>query len=194
MAVPKLPTKAACRVARMDRDRFNEHIAAGFFNCAPETVPGRARLFDPDDMIALCLFRELMDDGLDAKRSGKIACAVSRAAREHPTAPAISYVQDYFIGNTAVAMPSDEVPPASEWATNLFMPGGTDARKVTTFNIAKLRKMIAHYTEKALTPATRPTTAAAAPRPSTAQPTRRLPPIPQQRPTGWDPSVPCAEP
>lgn len=148
MVVPKLTTKAACHVAKIDRDRLNEHIAAGAYNCAPATVPGRARLFDPDDMIGLCLFRELMDDGLDARHAGNIACAVSRAARENPGAPAISYVQDYFIGDTALAMPFDEVPPASEWVTNLFMPGGTDARKVTTFNIAKLRKLIAHYTKE----------------------------------------------
>lgn len=149
MVIPKLTTKSACRVARLDRDRFNEHVSAGAYICAPETVPGRARLFNPDDMIALCLFRELMDDGLDARASGRIACAVSRAARENPNTPAISYVQDYFIGDHgALAMPFDEVPPASEWATNFFMPGGADARKVTTFNIAKLRKMIAYYTEE----------------------------------------------
>jgi hypothetical protein len=148
MTVPKLTTKAACRVAKIDRDRLNEHIAAGAYDCAPDTIPGRARLFDPNDMIGLWLFRELMQDGFDARAAGKIACSVMFAARETPSAPAISYVQDYFIGGRGFAVPFDMVPPPSDWETNLFCPGGTDARKVTTFNIAKLRKIIAHYTDE----------------------------------------------
>ena len=91
MFVPKLTTKAACRVARIDRDRLNEHIAAGVYNCAPETIPGRARLFEPNDMIGLWLFRELMDDGFDARNAGKIACAIAIAARRNSEAPAISW-------------------------------------------------------------------------------------------------------
>ncbi|HYD32099.1 MAG TPA: hypothetical protein VEB64_14760 [Azospirillaceae bacterium] len=143
---PKLTTMAACRVARIDRDRFNEHVAAGRFPCAPNTVPGRARLFDPDDMIALWLFRELMDDGFEAAKAGVIACAVANAAKQHPEARAISYVEDYFVPPTGRAYPSDQVPAASEWDRVLF--SGTDIRKVTTFRVGKLRELIAHYTEE----------------------------------------------
>jgi hypothetical protein len=145
MPIPKLTTIAACRIAHIDRDRFNEHVAAGRFDCAPETIPGRARVFDPDDMIALWLFRELMDDGFDATRAGKIACEVARAAREHPDAPTISYVQDYFSG-PGFACPTNSVPPPSDWDSAAFR--NTDIRKVTTFRIGKLRAMIAHYTEE----------------------------------------------
>ncbi|MBS9476076.1 hypothetical protein [Ancylobacter radicis] len=144
--VPKLTTVAACRVARLDRDRFNEHVAAGRFGCAPATVPGRARLFDPDDMIALWLFRELMDDGFDAVHAGRIACSVAECARLNPEARSISYVQDYFQPVRGRAFPSDEVPAASAWDTVKF--SGTDIRKVTTFRIGKMREMIAHYTEE----------------------------------------------
>jgi hypothetical protein len=140
---PKLTTKSACRVARIDRDRFNEHVAAGRFPCAPNTVPGRARLFDPDDMIGLWLFRELMEDGFEPAKAGEIACEVANAARRYPDASTISYVQDYF-GNGGRAFPSDAVPAPSEWDNVLF--SGTDIRKVTTYRIGKLRKLIAHYT------------------------------------------------
>lgn len=143
--VPKLTTTAACRIARIDRDRFNEHVAAGRFPCAPATVPGRARLFDPDAMIALWLFRELMDDGFNAEHAGRIACAVAEAARHNPQARAISYVQDYF-GSRGYALPADEVPAHSEWDSTPI--NGTDIRKVTTFRIGKLRDMIAHYTDE----------------------------------------------
>lgn len=146
----KLTTKSACRVARMDRDRLNEHVAAGRFPCAPETTAGRARLFDPDDMIALWLFRELMDDGLDASTAGHIACKVAEAARQAPDASTISYVEDYFRGargsSRGHAYPSEQVPPPEQWDSVLF--SGTDIRKLTTFRIGKLRAMIAHYTEE----------------------------------------------
>lgn len=143
--VLKLTTTAACRVARIDRDWFNQHVAAGRFKCAPETVPGRARLFDPDDMIALWLFRELMDDGQDATRAGFIACAVADVARHNPDVRMISYVQDYF-GDRGNAFPAEIVPDSSKWDSEIF--SGTDIRKVTTFRIGKLREMIAQYTEE----------------------------------------------
>ena len=142
---PKLTTAAACRVARLDRDRLNEHVAAGRFPCAPDTIPGRNRVFDPDDMIGLWLFRELMEDGFDATKAGLIACAVAHTARQNPNARTISYVQTYF-GSGGTALPSDKVPAASQWDTALL--SGTDIRKVTTFRIGKLREIIAHYTEE----------------------------------------------
>ncbi len=142
---PKLTTKAACRVARIDRDRFNEHAAAGRFNCAPPTIPGRARLFDPDDMIALWLFRELMEDGFSAEMAGSIACEVARAARDNPGAPAITYVNDYFSPVTGHAFDSKDVPLPEQWQDVMF--SGTDIRKSTAFNIGKIRKLLAHYTE-----------------------------------------------
>lgn len=141
---PKLTTKAACRVARIDRDRFNEHSAAGRFPCAPATKQGRARLFDPDDMIALWLFREQMDDGFDAATAGSIACAVASAAREYPKSNSISYVQTYFSGGEA--MPAESVPDLT--GDSMPFVGDADIRKVTTFRISKLRDMLAHFTEE----------------------------------------------
>lgn len=144
--VPKLTTAAACRVARIDRDRFNEHVAAGRFGCAPDTVPGRARLFDPNDMIALWLFREFMDDGLDAKVAGSMACEIAACAKVNPDAKTISLIQDYFYGRSGRAMPADQVPAHDTWDTVTI--SGSDIRKVTTYNVDKLRRMIAHYTEE----------------------------------------------
>lgn len=141
--VPKLTTMAACRVATIDRDRFNEHVAAGHFPCAPSTIPGRARLFEPDDMIGLWLFRELMDDGINAARAGAMACEVSRAARLYPDAKAIAYVQTYR--NGGVAIPAEKVPFSD---LDDYYITGTDVRKVTVFRISKLRQLIAHYTEE----------------------------------------------
>ncbi|MDU9005735.1 hypothetical protein [Sedimentitalea todarodis] len=141
---PKLTTKAACRVARIDRNRFNEEVAAGTYNCAPKTIPGRARLFDPDDMIALYLFRELIEDGYTKARAGRVACAVSEAARQNPDSPAITFVESYFGPNSGDAFPAESVPTPDRWVERMF--SGSDIRKTTTFNIRKMRELIAHYT------------------------------------------------
>lgn len=147
MPPKRLSTKYACRIARLDRQRFNEFVAAGHFPCAPETIPGRARYFDPDDMVTLWLFRELMEDGYNPAMAGHIACVVGHAARQNPTARAISFVRNYF-GWGGTAMASEAIPSASEWDNAIL--GGTDIRSVTTFRIGKLREMIAHYTEEEL--------------------------------------------
>jgi hypothetical protein len=96
-------------------------------------------------MIALWLFRELIDDGFEARRAGVVACEVAQAARLNPDARAISYVQDYF-GARGHAFPAEQVPEQSKWDEVFF--SGTDIRKVTTFRIGKMREMIAHYTEE----------------------------------------------
>lgn len=141
---PKLTTALACRVARLDRDRFNEAVATGHFNCAPETTAGRARIFHPEDMIALYLYRELLEDGYRKDRAGRVACAVSEAARQNPDAPAITFVETYFGRNSGDAFPATSVPTADCWGDTTF--SGTDIRKATTFNIRKMRNLIAHYT------------------------------------------------
>lgn len=146
MARAKLSTAAACRVARIDRVHFNEAIASGAFGCAPATTPGRTRYFDPDDIIALYLFRELIEDGLKRDTAGRIACAVAQAARVNPEARAITYVQTYFGPDHGDAYPADNVPNSENWDNTLF--SGTDIRKATTFRIGKMRELIAHYTEE----------------------------------------------
>jgi len=139
-----LTTAVACRVAGINRDRFNEYVAAGHYRCAPQTVPGRARLFDPDAMLTLFLFKRLMDDGFTVERAGGIACAIGEVAKQNPDARAISYVESYFPGGHAF-LPSI-VPPPEEWDNVLF--SGTDIRKVTTYRIGKERDLVAHYTEE----------------------------------------------
>lgn len=140
----KLTTKAACRVAGIDRDRLNEYISAGTYPCAPATTHGRARLFDPDDMLGLRLFRELMDDSYSPKVAGPIACAVALAARIQPDVRVMAYVE-FYIGSAEVH-PYETV---LSWGDlDRVILSGRDIRKVTLFNIGKQRDMIAHFTEE----------------------------------------------
>lgn len=145
MAVPKLTTIAACRVAGINRDRFNEYVAAGQYRCAPSTVAGRTRLFNPDDMLTLFLFKRLIDDGYTIEKAGDIACALGVVAKLHPEERFLSYVEDYFIGH-GTAFRAQDVPAYEKWDDVLF--SGTDIRKVTTFRIGKERDLVAHYTEE----------------------------------------------
>ena len=146
VGLPKLTTRAACRVARLHPDRLNEYIAAGTYRCAPPTVAGRARVFEPDDMIGLWLFRELMQDGHSPVKAARIACVVMEASRCWPKEPAMSCVENYF--DDVTAMPASQVPDPETWEA--VLSGDADIRKVTTFNIAKIRRMIAHYTSQEL--------------------------------------------
>lgn len=143
MAVPKLTTAVACRVAGINRDRFNEYVAAGHYHCAPPTVPGRARLFDPNAMLTLHLFKRLMDDGYTVERAGMMACAIGDVALQHPEERAISWVESYF-KNHGMAFLTKDVPPPEKWDDVLF--SGTDIRSATTFRIGKERDLVAHYT------------------------------------------------
>lgn len=140
---PKLTTIAACEVARIDRDRFNEHVAAGNFPCAPETTAGKARAFDPGDTLALSLFKRFMDDGIAGARAGHMACSIARLAKQYPDARIIAYVLDYFNGPGIAYLPED-VPTPDKWDTAFL--SGTDIREVRYYRIGKERDMIAHYT------------------------------------------------
>ena len=142
----KLRTATACKIARLERDRFNEAVAGSYLTCVPSTSAGRARVFLPDDMLALWYYRELVEDGLTRERAGHVACAVAKAARTYPDALAIAYVEDYFGPNSGQALPASDVPDHSKWDTELFC--GTDIRKVTIFRVGKARASIARNTAK----------------------------------------------
>lgn len=69
----------AMRITRMDRQKFNEAVADGFYPCAPSAVRGSARLFDEDDLVALFYFARLTEMGVAPRLAGHLACQV----REH---------------------------------------------------------------------------------------------------------------
>jgi hypothetical protein len=150
---PRLTTVAACRVAGLHRDRFNEHVAAGNFDCAPKTVAGRGRLFDKDAVLALSLFKRNLDDGMNAERAGAIACAVAQAAAQYPDERAVGYLET-FIG-LAVALPASQLADPNTWSAaggEGVVNSGTTIRKVTVFNVAHLRALIDHgFDEEAAT-------------------------------------------
>ncbi len=82
----KFRTKAACRIARIEAQRFNEDVAAGDYPCAPETTSGVSRVFDEADIAGLTVYAHLMrvyePQRYTKKTAAMYACGVIRALRE----------------------------------------------------------------------------------------------------------------
>ena len=146
---PNLTTAAACRVAGIRHDRFNEFVAIGIYKCAPSTIPGRARMFTPDDILGILIFKDLMVGGMTASAAGEIAFAVAEAAKANPNARAISHVCTWQTATglppSGTAHPSDELPAPAEW--NLAKDRKETITRAMTFNISLLRNLITERIE-----------------------------------------------
>lgn len=153
MSIPiKLTTKSACRVAGIDPARLNEHVSSGYFPCAPKTVPGRVRGFDPYDMLALKMFVQLMDEGMGGKAAGEMACRVSEAARHNPDAPTITAMK-LFTGMQPVMVgevdKTEVFPAPRDWETRTGL-GGIPIREARTFNVKVTLELLAREIEEEL--------------------------------------------
>jgi hypothetical protein len=84
-AIPRVTTKLAMRIAGLDPLRFNEAVAGGIYQCAPRTVPGKARTFTETDLHGLYYFARLMEGGFENARAGEIACGLVAFLLEHQT-------------------------------------------------------------------------------------------------------------
>ncbi len=74
----------AAEIADIDRQRFNEAVAEGFYPCAPATVPGRARSFGLNDLLALKLYGQLVREGTTPRHAGAVACEFLGFLKCHP--------------------------------------------------------------------------------------------------------------
>lgn len=101
----KISTAQACDVAAVDRLRFNEAVAEGFYPCAPPTTKGIARQFGEDDLVVLVIYGQLLEVGVTPRHAGYIACKVLSCLESH-----------------AYRHRSDEAPP--EPVITLFKVGG----------------------------------------------------------------------
>ena len=84
----KFRTKAACRIAGIDHQRFNEDVAAGEYPHAPVTTAGVSRVFDEADIAGLYVYAFLTRGCGEPYRFGKKLAAtyaggVIQALRGH---------------------------------------------------------------------------------------------------------------
>lgn len=142
----KITTDVACRITGLNQLRLNEHVAAGRFPCMPGTIRGRYRLFDHDDLLALWLFNEYLEEGQKPKSAGYLACKVAGMARDRPEAKSISIVRS--MAGAVSFYYGDKMPAADELSEHTF--SGLDGYKVTTYNISLLKKTIAERVQEEL--------------------------------------------
>jgi hypothetical protein len=85
MATPQFKTRVraamACRIANLDRVKFNDAVANKLYPCAPSTIGGSARLFTEEDLLPLYYFARLTEFGIPAGRAGYLACELHNATR-----------------------------------------------------------------------------------------------------------------
>lgn len=77
----RVRSAAAMRITRMDRQKFNEIMSAGFFRCAPTEMLGNTRLFREHHLVALFILARLLEFGFPPRRAGALACDIYEAFR-----------------------------------------------------------------------------------------------------------------
>lgn len=110
-------TAAACRIARIERSKFNDAMASGEYTCAPSAQPGYPRIFELHDLIGLFLFARLIERGRTVKQAAFVTCQIVSQLKnavhngsEMPTHVGIAYD---MIGNSYTARGEDVKPDAS---------------------------------------------------------------------------------
>jgi hypothetical protein len=76
----KVRAPLACRIARIDRDRFNEAVARGDYPCVAKPGHGRTREFTIHEVIGLFIYGRLIDSGVSSRKAGHLACDTARLA------------------------------------------------------------------------------------------------------------------
>jgi hypothetical protein len=141
----RLRQRAACRVAGFEQgetnpDRFNEYVAAGFYECAPPTTPGRARLFTEEDTVALYFFSWLLNDcDWSPRRAGREACLIRQGLTDFPNSKNLSVLVPH-LGSSQIV--PDGAPHAADPHGHLI--GGCSIKATRTYNVGHARALIAH--------------------------------------------------
>lgn len=134
----KLTTVAACRVVNLDRQRLNEFIANGDYTCAPDTSPGRARLFTEDDLIALFVFAREVERGMKPLIAGRLAQNVRETLSERPGAETAKTVGRIVGPHFERTGPT--ITASSDVGRLIF--------NVIEYNLAGIRKLVAEGVEE----------------------------------------------
>jgi len=105
----------ACRIVNLDRVKFNDACASGTYPCAPNTISGKARVFDERDLLPLFFFARLTEFGMPAGKAGAMACEMAAHANSDHAQPAerIIYVHcqsgGFFVSNKSKMPATGEI-------------------------------------------------------------------------------------
>ncbi|MDG4650438.1 hypothetical protein P6F26_18500 [Roseibacterium sp. SDUM158017] len=115
MAVSILyPSSTACQAAGIDKQRFNEAVAAGRYPCAPAVRKGGTRTFRRDDIVALFVFARLIEQDIPARVAGEIACALRTKLDAFPNARELKVPRYSEQGKTPIVQETGTSPPEYE--------------------------------------------------------------------------------
>ena len=121
-------------IAGLNRDRFNEAVAAGNYPCAPQATRGAPRGFDEDDFAALVVYARKLDIGMPPKAAGQFACEIRKEIEKHPK-------EKQFVGLTSLIDEKEHIFKGSDEDSieqvNLFSP----LLFRTTYEIENAREM-----------------------------------------------------
>lgn len=137
----KVSSTVAAQIAGINKQRFNEAVAAGYYGCAPRTAPGKTRMFDVDDVLALNVYRHLTDEGVIPAKAGPMACELLNLMREFPGRDRWLQVRDGFGRNWW--MPAEQLPADAEFISGVNIVSTRDWR------IGDMRPRIIHEMEEA---------------------------------------------
>ena len=135
----KVGTKAACRITGVDRVRLTDIIANKEYTAAPDTTPGKARLFDERDLIALYLFRHFDEAGYPARLAGRICADIRDALTIEPDAEFVT-LKHNFPDRAYVAAGAHFDPQDTHLSGLPFM-------FTTIFDLRNWRGMVKHLIE-----------------------------------------------
>jgi hypothetical protein len=142
MGESRVTVIVACRIAGINRDRFNEAVHAGHYPCAPTTAKGSRRLFDEEDLIALCTYAFLIEEGLPARTAGDLACRILNQARSYPEETLFNFVRTDDGGEESIPGRNAEIKIVSGKSSG--RPDGSKSPVVSyrVFDIGNIRKIV----------------------------------------------------
>jgi hypothetical protein len=129
----------ACKIAGLNRDRFNEAVHANNYPCAPVTAKGATRVFDEADLIALYLYARLLEEDVAPRRAGALACLIGEKAKMHPSESLIHVGRAE--NGAESALPGSEVNMSARQMAAGIMDMSL-VISVRTFNVGNVRDII----------------------------------------------------
>lgn len=151
----KIRAPLACRIARVDRDRFNEAVARGEYPNPPAAGPGRPRPFLIPDVVGLFVWGRLLERGLSPSAAGHYASEVARRAKQiegHENDLTVCRLQttmdiEYYISGTRALTPKRKQELEEQLGLQIISPnaieiGGDSVLSQENWQIGNIRKII----------------------------------------------------
>ena len=132
-----LTTAVACRVCRIDRQRFNEHVASGAYFFAPDAAKGRSRYFGDADLVALYIFARQVERQVNSKAAGQLANYVFDAINYDRAEGEKQIAVCYSLNGGTYVKKGSELPPLQE----TMRPAPYE---IQIFDLENIRSELAH--------------------------------------------------